>query len=147
MRRRITSLVAGMLLVLPSLGTDSQNSFDGATEAEDVQGTWEQVSLEQGGKSQPVPTGKIWTYRGGRFTWSLGDEVMPGHYTTDASLRPAHLDEYPERPPGANGTRWKCIYEVRGDTLRVACFPVPDSRPKQFTDAGIVVTTYRRLRR
>src|SRR5262249_52284330 len=71
--RRIVCLLAGVLLVVPSLGSDAPKEYDGATERDELEGTWELVGIE----CRPVQEGPsnqcVVTFRGGRFTKSYGD--------------------------------------------------------------------------
>jgi uncharacterized protein (TIGR03067 family) len=121
---RIVCLLASVLLIAPSLGSDEPRGYDDAMLREDeLQGDWHTADHE-------------WdlTLRGGKWVANLNGFAGVGTYTTDAGRRPAHLD--------FGGIKY--IYQVEGDTLRIAWMPERGDRPRNFDAAGVVVTTYMR---
>src|SRR5437868_2823048 len=112
--RRIVCLLVGVLLVVPSLGSDSPKDYDGTTEQDDLQGTWQLV-----GASLRC----VMTNRGGTFSceYSSGEKVG-GSYRIDPAHSPPRLDWTPANG-GYRGKRAFMIYQIDGDTLRVAGFP------------------------
>jgi uncharacterized protein (TIGR03067 family) len=142
--RRIVSFLAGVLLVVLSLGSDSPGEYDGAAESDELEGSWRMVMVEYCGRDQPVPVKGAWTFRRGRSTPPLPDRE--GTYKADPSRKPAHLDET-ELCGQWKGKTWKCIYQVEGDTLRIAVTSKGDERPKNFDDKkDLFICTYKRVK-
>jgi uncharacterized protein (TIGR03067 family) len=137
------------MLVVPSLGSDSPKMNDGATEVNGIEGTWRRVAVRVDGHERPFQAEKR-TYRQGIITWADGGGMV-WTYTTDTSRIPAGLDEGGKDVTGKPKTR-RCIYEVRGDTLRIGWRRCGD-RPENFDDPhfvfdspGLVIDTFRRVK-
>jgi uncharacterized protein (TIGR03067 family) len=141
--RRIACWLAGVLLVVSSLGSNTPSEDDGATEMNELEGSWRMVAVEYCGRDQPVPVKGATTYCCGKFTWPLDHG---GTYRADLSRKPAHLDETEERGP-SKGKTWKCIYQVDGDTLRIAMTSKGDQRPENFdSKKDLFIVTYKRIK-
>ncbi len=145
--RRTVCLLAVVLLVVPSLGSDSPNGYDDATERNSIEGTWERVSTGQvGGKAViGLPGECVETFRDGRwvcrFKGRLGSE---GVYMADSTRRPCALDEATTAENEAGLTR-RFIYRLDGDTLRTAFMQGSRERPKSFDETGAWVATWKRV--
>ena len=112
-------LPALALFVAPLLGSDSPTGYDGATVVADeaLQGTWGRVRVERNGQLLMTPYVVV-TFRGRTWEEKTGGHVRRGIFTVDPSRNPRRLDlVHPDDPPG---TVRKFIYQVNGDTLRVA---------------------------
>ena len=138
---RRTILLAGVLLSVVALGSDSQKEYDDKTTVDPLEGTWRLIGSEFEGKKMDIPVEfAMWTFRRGTYTIDDGDgnPVQRGTYRIDATQKPAHLDM---------GTA-KFIYQIDGDTLRHAtlagAYDTP--RPQGFYDKAIVVRTYKRVK-
>jgi uncharacterized protein (TIGR03067 family) len=139
--RRTVLLLAGVLLVAASLGSDAPKEYDGATENE-IEGTWRIVAVDLDGRRlrEEAPWGKL-TFRAGRWQFSAENGVVAASYTTDASCRPAHLDVIYD-----SDTR-KFVYRIDGNTLRMAeAQNWGDPRPRSIDGKGIIVHTYKRVK-
>src|SRR5215471_17779132 len=91
--RRIVSFYAGLLLVVPSLGSDAPKEFGDTAEPDELQGTWAlvlQVYDNRQAFAPAVEGSVVETFRADR--WEKGDPERSVTYRADASLRPAHLD-------------------------------------------------------
>ena len=132
--RRTVCLLVGVLLVVPSLGSDTPKDYDGAAEAADLEGSWQQVGVVWNGRLTTTEVGPVWTYRNGRET-THDDGRLVGEcpYTVDASSRPARMDTV-ETAGKHKGKTWRHIYRVEGDTLRMAHGPPGGERPRSFED-------------
>jgi uncharacterized protein (TIGR03067 family) len=135
--RRIVCLVAGVLLVAPSLGSDAPKEYDGTAEADAIAGTWKPTRLLTSGESFDAEWmfGEMMTCRSG--TYFVGD-TLRGSYRTDPRALPAHLDRTPSHGP-CEGRTIRCIYRLEGDTLTVA-FRGDGKRPTEFDDATATLT-------
>jgi len=133
--RRIVCLLAGVLLVVPSLGSDTPKGDDGATEIDRLEGTWRATGKK--------PEEWSITYRGGRYRI---DETHRGRYRIDATRTPPHLDLVPEA--GTQGTKSIFIFQIDGDTLRIAWRLPPNEAvpPQTFDEKGVVTATYQRVK-
>ncbi len=71
--RRTLWLLAGVLLGVAALGSDSPKEYDDRTTVDPLEGTWRLIEWEcNGNKSKP---GRKFTntYHSGTFTWDSGD--------------------------------------------------------------------------
>src|SRR5689334_19381814 len=110
--RRMIWLLAGVLLVVPSLGSDSPKGYDGATiQEDDLQGEWRTVNRDWTADRQSPDL----TFRGGKYVAAVGGFAEVGTYTIDTSRRPAHLNQ---TTVSRFGPLYRnCIYRIDGDTL------------------------------
>jgi uncharacterized protein (TIGR03067 family) len=146
MQRRIVWLLVGVLVVVLALGSDVPKEYDGATEYVGIEGTWRFMSAEFFNAPGSSAREHIITYRGGTFisTYDNG-ETYEGSYYLDAR-NPSHLDTVLANGP-LKGKRRKFLYEVDGNTLRVAHKWLGDERVKGFDDTEYVwIFTYRRAK-
>jgi uncharacterized protein (TIGR03067 family) len=142
MRRRIVWLVAVPLLVAPSLGSDAPKDYDGATQADELEGTWRLVAVEYDG-GRGIPAVVTITYRGRNFTEVDG---TTGTFTTDVRRKPAHLDSTATTGYWA-GRTVKGIYQRDCDTLRIAFHLWGDERPTNFDEKrDLLVQTWKRMK-
>jgi uncharacterized protein (TIGR03067 family) len=148
--RRTVCLLAVVLLALPSLGSDAPKDYDGATAVadEELRGTWVLKKVERNGHLLMARRGDQ-TFRGRVWEEKRGSDRRIGTYTADPSRNPCFLDiVHPDDPPG---TTRKYIYQVHGDTLKMAFIWEPGERPASFQDfedkAGLTVATYKRVKK
>jgi uncharacterized protein (TIGR03067 family) len=148
MKKLLPALAA--LLVAPLLGSDSPRGYDGAAVVtdEELQGTWVGVKVERNGHLMMAPRHDQ-TFRGRVWEETRGSHRRTGTYTADPSRSPRFLDiVHPDDPPG---TTRRYIYQVNGDTLRMAFIWEPGERPASFQDfddkAGITLATYKRVKK
>src|SRR5262245_13693195 len=144
--RRIVCLLAGGLLVVPSLGSDSLKEYGDAAEPDELQGTWAlvlQVYDHRQAIAPAVEGSEVESFRAGR--WEKRDPEWSVTYRTDASRRPAHLDA-----PFPAGHRqrgmMRYIYRRDGDTLRIAFGDDLSIRPRSFEEQRIFVSTHKRVK-
>jgi uncharacterized protein (TIGR03067 family) len=116
--------------------------------AADLQGTWKPVEIELGGVKLPEAAFAAWSLELGKGTYSLKGAESPdsGTVKVDASKNPATMDVTGTDGPN-KGKTFPCIYELKGDTLRI-CYDLSlKSRPKEFkTEKGtkLYLVTYKR---
>jgi uncharacterized protein (TIGR03067 family) len=144
--RRIVCLLVGLLLVVPSLGTDAPKEYDGVAEMDDIGGSWLLISEEYEGRKFDAEEGRFGpdgvTYRDGRFTRVDPKEVRTGTYTTDTRHKPARLDMTFD-----SGRTVSFIYRRDGDMLLLGLiWKRGAGLPNSFTDKDIHITTYRRAK-
>ena len=148
--RRIVWLLAGVLLVMLSLGSDSPRGYsDGATEADELQGTWQWIGDEFNGRKVETKLREVLTFRNGTYTSHYSDgDTFRGSYRLDPTRKPPHLDEVPSNGP-YQGQTVKYIYHLDCDTLRIAFMAAKDDmrRPQGINDKGVYVETYKRVKK
>ena len=85
----------------------------------------------------------VFTFRDGYFLRTVGSSRHRGTYKVSLGRKPAHLDEYYR---SEKGTVWHNIYQVEGDTLKIAYLSMGgwDGRPESFSDSDIFIITYKR---
>ena len=102
---------------------------------EKLQGTWNAVSSESGGKEQKEATEHSLVFEGDKFSVKKGDKVMvKGTFKVDASKKPKEIDmEIADGPDDVKGKTAQGIYKLEGDELSW-CVDEPGSgnRPKEF---------------
>lgn len=139
---RRTILLVGVLLSAVALGSDSPKEYSDAVKQE-LEGQWRLVSFEEAGQWRPGRSGQR-TFRGGHWVYDdCWGNTFSGLYTTDTSRTPAYFNQ--GAPRAAQDI--KCIYQVDGDTLRLAYAQNGNERPKGFQEKGVVVTTWEHLKK
>jgi uncharacterized protein (TIGR03067 family) len=144
--RRLSPLFA-FLFVVPLLGSDSPKEYDDKAEIVGIEGTWRFSELEHNGEKVDLVTRWVTTYRGGTYTTNYGHgDTVRGCYRIDPTRNPPHLDRLPSSGP-CKGETNKFIYQIDGDTLRVAGFYLIElPRPQGFNDDDISIWTYKRVK-
>jgi uncharacterized protein (TIGR03067 family) len=140
--RRFVCLLAGVLLVVPSLGWDAPREYDGATKADELKGTWELVDHTMNG--QKLLYEEVITFRGGTFTSCFGKNTpMKAPYRIDPTRTPAHYDYT------LDGHHFRGIYQIHGDKLKVALRTDPNDtqRPHGFGEQNLFISTYNRVKK
>jgi uncharacterized protein (TIGR03067 family) len=146
MRRTLCLLAA--LLALPLLGSDAPKEYDGATQPDELEGTWRLTEFAFEDRKQALDFQSVLTLRGRTYRRDDSDgDTFRGSYRTDLSHQPSHIDWMPSKGHFA-GRTLKFIYQLDGDTLREAGFPDEDyaRRPRGFKDNGVEVWTYKRVK-
>jgi uncharacterized protein (TIGR03067 family) len=144
--RRTVYLLAGVLLVLPSLGSDSPKGYNGATESASIEGAWQLVEIVWNGRVRILEVGCVWTYRNGKETIHEDGRLLGERpYTVDASSRPARMDCV-ETEGKYKGKIFRHIYRVEGDTLRIAQGSPGGECPQSFEDKDTYVHVYKRIK-
>jgi uncharacterized protein (TIGR03067 family) len=145
MRRTILAC-AGVLLSVVALASDSPKEYDGATEVVGIEGTWRETGFEANGQKIKLNFEVVKTYRSGTFT-IVSPSPSAGSYRIDQSRNPPQLEWLPSS--GAHkGKTIKWIYQIDGDTLKIACLANEyEKRPPQgFDDKDLYVYTYKRVK-
>ena len=117
-------------------------------EANAVEGTWRPATAELAG--QPMPDTVLKTIslklEGGRYEVLVGDHSDKGTYTLDSVAKPKGITVIGTEGPN-KGKTFPCIYELRGDTLRI-CYDLSGAkRPMEFktaVGAKLYLVTYAR---
>jgi uncharacterized protein (TIGR03067 family) len=122
-------------------GTPPGKDAQGSTQQDQkgLQGTWNVVSMGGSGKTQPperIADMKV-TIVGQQYTLTKGGKALErATLTDDPSKQPKTLDVTFTQGE-AKGHTFLCIYEVTGDTLRIAWSP-GTARPSEFANrAGL----------
>src|SRR5262245_18294003 len=125
--RRLVCLLAVVLLVVPSLGSDAPRGWDDAVVADELEGTWDEVTAESGGRARPFAPWRL-TFHDGRYTSALPGNVVHGTYKASSGHR---LDWLPLDGPDP-GRAMKLFFWVEGDTLRMAFISGARALPPAF---------------
>jgi uncharacterized protein (TIGR03067 family) len=132
--------LAFMLMILGTSLCWAADAKDDAVKKEnkDLQGTWNLVSIEEGGKNQPFPEGgkmKV-VFQDGkmivRSTFGDKTDTKEAAFTIDPTKKPAQMDIVPADGPG-KGIPVPHIYVIGKDELKL-CGATEGSkeRPKEF---------------
>src|SRR5690242_5712976 len=139
--RRIVSLLAGVLLVVPSLGSDSPRGYEAATAGDELHGTWREVEAVS-----PFE----WTFRGGQYVWKGQSPAGPfsraGTYTIVPRRKIGYLD-HPRGDDRLDAPTWNGIYELDRDTLRIATRRCSAEMPESFDQDELTIWTLKRVKR
>jgi uncharacterized protein (TIGR03067 family) len=112
-----------------------------------LQGTWSITEAEMDGQAAPAAmTNGAITISGNKFVTSGVGAEYKGMLVLDESAKPRRLD-LRFTSGMQKGTTNLCIYELKGDRLRLCVATRGDVRPKKFAslpDSGIVLETLRR---
>jgi uncharacterized protein (TIGR03067 family) len=141
MTRHLVVALAFGFLVSAGLAEDK-----GASDQKKIQGTWTVVSGERDGK--PIPEEKTKsvrvTFAGDQVTLAHGDESNKHTFKLNSSKNPKEIDVDFDGKPGLG------IYELKGDTLKIAHGEMGSPRPKDFTSkegSGLTVMTMKRQKK
>jgi uncharacterized protein (TIGR03067 family) len=144
---RRLSLLFAVLIVVLLLGSDSSKEYDDQTESVGILGTWRLTEREVDGNKAVVYGEIVQTYRIGTYTIDGNGPAWQGRYRTDPGANPPRLDWYHSNGPFA-GKTIKLIYQIDGDTLRIAFIADGDNsrRPQGFNDKGVSIGIYKRVK-
>ena len=139
MRLRALCLVTVFgLLVSSSAGQDK----GGAGDKDKLQGTWVFASAQKGGKDMPqeMLNSVKFVFAGDKLTMMGKDMKMDWTFTIDPAKKPKEMDvKFPDGKTGMG------IYDLEGDTLKIAHGEIGDPRPKEFVSKeGITVMVLKR---
>jgi len=138
MRLLSSMVVACGLLVIVAHAEEKKNDKDA------LQGSWMAVSGTEDGKAMAADKIKdaVVTFKGDKLVLKHGGQESEHTFKIDSSKNPKEMDVDFDGKPGRG------IYELKGDTLRVAHGAMPDSpRPKNFESkegSGVVVVEFKR---
>jgi len=118
-----------LALAVIVLGLATAPSQDAKRDDERLRGTWEVISLVEGGKEMPDQKGQTTiTFLGkGKLRVKVKDQTSEGTYKLDPSRSPKWVEM------SKDGDTFLGIYELKGDTLRL-CFATGagKERPTRF---------------
>ena len=123
------------------------NAGQAQDDKEKLQGTWEFVSSQFGGKEAQGPEAEQmkmlkYVFKGDKLT-----AKTPGQFTLDASKKPKQIDlKIDDGPENERGT-WKGIYELKGDDLTLCMAPPNQDRPTAFESKEGELTVLLKLKR
>jgi uncharacterized protein (TIGR03067 family) len=141
MTLRLIGLAAATLLLAAPAPDDPTKK-----DQEKIQGTWKVDSIQSPtGEPQADVADMRWTFDGEKLSVAKGgNEFKKGTFRLDASKKPPALDLVPddkdEKPTA-------CIYQLDGDTLKIAAGKAGGDRPTEFKpdkDAGFGVVVLKR---
>jgi uncharacterized protein (TIGR03067 family) len=107
----------------------SAASAQDKSDKDKLQGTWLMVSGERAGKALPpefAKDAKV-VFAGDKLTLKNKDFMLEGTFKLDPGKKPKEIDV------DFNGKPGKGIYQLEGDTLKIAHGETGDPRPKDFT--------------
>ena len=142
--RRMVLLLAGVLLSTVAMGSDSPKEYDDKTTLNPLEGSWRLTEYSFRGQTGIHPDELVLTYRGGFCT---NKDSEPRRYCIAPSQTPAHLD-WIELSGPSKGETSKFIFQIKGDTLKMACFSGSSkTRPQVFNDDEVVIYTFKRVKK
>jgi uncharacterized protein (TIGR03067 family) len=135
-------------LAIIVLGTACALARDAKEEQKKLDGTWVPVNGEQAGEKFPEETLKTikLVMNDGNWTVTVGDITDKGTATIDPSKKPKTMDIVGTEGPNKD-KKIAAIYELTGDTLKVAYSLDGKERPKDFNakeGSTFLVFTYKR---
>jgi uncharacterized protein (TIGR03067 family) len=146
--RRTILLLAGVLLSVVALGSDSPKEYDDKADMDEVRGTWRLVDIEVDGHKWMFPHQCVMTNRSGISTYVYSHRgTIQGTYRIDPTCKPSRYDNVP-LTGSLKGQTLRWIYAIDGDTLRIANLSDGSShaRPQEFNDKGLAILTYKRVK-
>ena len=119
-------------------------------DAQAVEGNWRPVTAELAGRPMPEAVLKTISLKlgGDKYEVFVGEHPDKGTYTLDGSTTPKGMTVTGTEGPN-KGKTFPCIYELRGDTLRI-CYDLSGAkRPGEFKSipgTKLYLVTYSRKR-
>ena len=119
-------------------------------DSQDMDGTWKPLSAELAGKPWPqqvLDTMKL-ILKNDQYTVLIGELSDEGTTRRDPDKSPKTMDINGKKGPN-EGKTFLCIYELKGDELRVCYDLSGKSRPTEFAtkpDTQLFLVTYRRVK-
>ena len=100
---------------------------------DELNGTWKPVEVELGGVKLPEAAFAAWRLELDKGKYALKGAESPdsGTYAVDAAKKPATMDVTGVDGPN-KGKTYPCIYELKGDTLRICYDLSGKKRPSEF---------------
>jgi uncharacterized protein (TIGR03067 family) len=126
--RRLFILIAACGL----LGADKAKEKPSMADHEKIQGTWALVSAERNGK--PLPDDVVrdihLVFAGDKLITKVKDRETEAVFMLDPSKTPKEIDL------DMAGSIGKGIYQLDGESLKIAHGEVGDERPQEFSKRG-----------
>jgi uncharacterized protein (TIGR03067 family) len=121
---------------------------DGKNDAKKMVGTWKMVTAELAGKAWPEQFIKLTTLvlADGKYTIMVGKAPDEGTWKIDPSKEPRTLDITGTKGPN-KGKTFLCIYEFKGDNVRICYDLSGKGRPTEFKtrpDTELFLVEYKR---
>jgi uncharacterized protein (TIGR03067 family) len=141
------AFLSGALVTAHYVAVYSAEPKDDKSDKDKLQGTWEFVSGQIGGKE---PDGDeadrikkhTFVFKGDKLT-----AKEESTYTIDPGKTPKQIDLNVDVGPEAERGTWKGIYELKGDELTM-CMALPNQdRPTEFTSKEGTMTFLMKLKR
>jgi uncharacterized protein (TIGR03067 family) len=143
--RQSVCLLAVVLLVVPSLGSDAPREYDGVTaNADDLEGEWQVTAMTFNGIQVSFHKTVV-AFHGGRYTETGGKRQEIGTYKVAAVRSPAELDITPSNGQD-QGRTFRHIYRFEGDLLKLARRMNGGARPEDFQEEAVLLVTYKRVK-
>lgn len=116
--------------------------------ADELQGVWKPVEVELGGTKLPEAVFAAWRLELGKGTYALKGAESPdsGTVKVDTTKKPLTMDVTGTDGPN-KGKTFPCIYELKGDVLKICYDLSGKKRPEEFkTEKGtkLYLVTYQR---
>ena len=132
-------MIKKLFILLISISSLAAIGAEDSSEVKALQGTWEPVKAELGGKPMPDAVLKTITLKLNKNEYDVtivGEQPDHGTWTLDSSAKPKGMTISGVKGPNA-GKTFPAIYEIKSDTLRV-CYDLSGAkRPAEFkTTAG-----------
>ncbi len=132
------ALVLPFLTVACGAGLAAADEDAVKKEIANLQGTWKFVDFQgpNADQAKELKGHGILVVTGNKMLFFLGKlKQGEGTFTVDPSKKPKHLDVTALDGPN-KGMTLPAIYELAGDTLKLASFDDPKNRPKEFKYAA-----------
>jgi uncharacterized protein (TIGR03067 family) len=132
---------AFVVAVLAVLVGGAAHQGDGKTDKEKIQGDWKLVSQVADGKEEDLPEGGMTlTFKGDKIAATVnGKQDREEPFKLNEGKDPREIDVVKE------DLTVRGLYELKGDTLRMAFLEGFEKRPASFTDKGVGVLTFKRV--
>jgi uncharacterized protein (TIGR03067 family) len=153
MARRVISLLATVVLLLPSLLAEDKpkpKEDDARKDLQELQGTWQLESLEDSKKTKVDVKKRSLFFGGELFLVRDGDKVLQaGVARLVTGKSPRRIDVVVRKGMNEDSTMLG-IYEIKGDTLKVCFDPEGEGRPATFAtkeETARYVAVYKRVKK
>ena len=118
------------LLAIGSLMFSGAQVASAAQAKTELEGTWIAVSAERDGRADGELNGNRLTLSGNHFVIQRdGRPIYGGTFHIDAHQKPPHIT-FRHTDGALKGKKWKGIYEVENDMLKIADNAIDTAKPR-----------------
>jgi len=139
---RTLIIVAVALAITPA--TQAESKEEGLAK---LQGKWRVERIEENGVAEPDEEAKrfVLVFKENRINVELRGQVEHTDFQIDPTKSPKEIDMIPQYGDD-KGKKFRGIYEIDGDTLRICATPLAERPKKIVSEQGTLILILKRAK-